>query len=112
MQPVIASLFPEVDSIFIGAMPQTQTLDIMHGLQSVIEKGLDSHSRSAIAQMDIRRYYDSIPLLRIYRYLVAKGCNPADVCWLLRLHYCPRITLCFSQVTADIGERTIGVLTS
>ena len=67
--PVIDNLFPDVPSIFSGARPHTQTLDIMHGLQGVIEKGLDLHGHAAIAQMDVNRYYDSIPVLRIYRFI-------------------------------------------
>ena len=54
-QPKVDALFPHLRSTFIGARPHTQTLDIMHGLQGVIEKGLDLHGRGAIAQMDIRR---------------------------------------------------------
>ena len=80
-QPVIDALFPQLDSVFIGARPHTQTLDIMHGLQSVIEKGLDAHGCSAIAQMDIRRYYDSIPIVRVYRYFVAKKCRHTGPRW-------------------------------
>ena len=74
--PIVSSMFPAIDSIFIGAQPKTQTLDIMHGLQGVIEKGLDSFGQSAVAQMDIKRFYDSIKPLRIYRYLVRNGADP------------------------------------
>ena len=37
LEPVLHSL-PEC---FVGARPRTQTLDIAHGLQTIIEKGLD-----------------------------------------------------------------------
>ena len=110
-QPLIDNLFPSVDSVFIGAKPHTQTLDIMHGLQGVIEKGLDSHGSAAIAQMDIKRYYDSIPVLRIYRYLVNRGCDQSAAVCLLRLHTCPEVFLSFGGACTSIQGRTVGALT-
>ena len=110
-EPVVDSLFPEVGSVFIGARPHTQTLDIMHGLQGVIEKGLDSHGHAAIAQMDIRRYYDSIPILRIYRYLVGKECNRAQAACMLRLHCSIPIELTFDAGSITVPSRTVGALT-
>jgi len=110
-QSEIDRLFPSLPSVFIGAQAHTQTLDIMHGLQGVIEKGLDLHGLAAIAQMDIKRYYDSIPILRIYRYLVNRGCDaPAAAC-LLRLHCCPSVTLSWGVASVVIEGRSSGALT-
>ena len=111
LHPFVDSLFPEVESVFIGARPFTQTLDIMHGLQSVIEKGLDAHGQSAIAQMDIRRYYDSIHVLRVFRYLVDRHCDEASAICLLRFHCCPCVLLQFNSVSVPIQSRSIGALT-
>ena len=111
LHPFVDSLFPEVESVFIGARPFTQTLDIMHGLQSVIEKGLDAHGQSAIAQMDIRRYYDSIHVLRVFRYLVDRHCDVASAICLLRFHCCPCVLLQFNSVSVPIQSRSIGALT-
>ena len=44
-------------------------LDVCHGLSCVIEKGLDQAIAGAVAQADIRKYYDSVSLLRIFRVL-------------------------------------------
>ena len=104
-------MFPPVASVFIGARPFTQVLDIMHGLQAVIEKGLDSHGEAAVAQMDIKRYYDSIPTLRIFIFLAKASNNPAAAACLLRLHMCPIVALCFSNVCVNVTGRSIGVLT-
>jgi hypothetical protein len=110
-EPVVDALFPAVASVFIGARPHTQTLDIMHGLQGVIEKGLDSHGQAAIAQMDIRRYYDSIPIVRIYRYLVGMDCSRARAACLLRLHCSTPIELSFDAGSIRVLSRTVGALT-
>jgi len=110
-QPRIDALFPLVRSTFIGARPHTQTLDIMHGLQGVIEKGLDSHGQAAIAQMDIKRYYDSLPILRIFRYLVGRGCSTPALGCLLRLHCCPPVSLSWGIASTTVEGRSVGALT-
>ena len=111
-QPVVDELFPNVSSVFIGARPHTQCLDIMHGLQSVIEKGLDMHGHAASAQMDIRRYYDSIPVLRVFRHLVRLGGDRGCAGCLLRLHCCPTVELCFGSAAVTIQARSVGALTA
>ena len=102
-QPVIDGLFPDIKSAFIEASPFTQTLDIMHGLQGVIDKGLDSHGHAAIAQMDIKKYYDSISIIKAFQYLVSRGGRHASAACLLRLHYCLTVELHFdsAHVTID-----------
>ena len=57
----VCRAFPAVDGTFIGARPQTQALDIAHGLQSVVEKELDNKSEGAVAQMDIQSYCAGCP---------------------------------------------------
>ena len=37
----LSTVFTDIPGCFVGALPKTQCLDIAHGLQSVIEKGLD-----------------------------------------------------------------------
>ena len=83
----------------------------MHGLQSVIEKGLDMHGHAAIAQMDIRRYYDSIPVLRVFLYLLDLGADEGCAGCLLRLHCCPVVELCFGTGTVIVQGRSVGALT-
>lgn len=53
--------FPSVGDTFNGARPHTQTLDIAHGLQSVVEK------------IDIQRYYDSLDTVLLCKWLEAQG---------------------------------------
>eukprot|EP00959_Pyramimonas_sp_CCMP1952_P369337 7736181-Pyramimonas_sp.AAC.1 len=47
---------------WVGARPFTQALDITHALHLLIERGLDDHSQSAVAQSDIEACYDSLPV--------------------------------------------------
>ena len=68
-----ARILPQVPECFVGARPRTQVLDITHGIQSVIEKGLDDFGSAACAQCDIQQFYDSLPLVRIFGWLVAQG---------------------------------------
>ena len=37
----VSNILPPVPECFIGARPETQCLDIAHGMQFVLEKGLD-----------------------------------------------------------------------
>ena len=39
-------------------------LDVAHGLQFVLEKGIDTFGRAAVAQSDIEKYYDNLNVLR------------------------------------------------
>ena len=69
------------------------------------------HGRAAIAQMDIRRYYDSIPVVRIHHYLVNRGCSASAAACLLRLHCCPAVPLSWGVSCITIKGRTVGALT-
>ena len=69
---------------FIGALPGTQCLDISHSVQLVVKKALDIKSRGAVATADIRRYYDSLNMLRVARFLVSRGCDAATVAACIR----------------------------
>ena len=90
-----------------------------HGLQFIIEKGLDDFGRGAIAQADIEKYYDSLPVLSIIRWLCNNGLDHGTAASILRHQMCPKIILACG--TADIpipgrciggptGSRTAGVL--
>ena len=96
---------------FIGALPRTQSLDIAHSMQYVLEKGLDNFGRAACAQSDIEKFYDSLPVLRIVRWLVSRGMSAGLAACILRHQMCPRILLSCGKATARIGKRSIGGLT-
>ena len=56
-----------------GASRGVQCLDISHALHLLVGKSLDDHSRGACAQMDIAKYYDSIPTVLVAQDVVAKA---------------------------------------
>ena len=95
----------------MGARPKTQILDIAHGLHLALEKALDDHSRGAIAQLDIEKYYDSIRLLIVGRWLVSHGCPVALAACALRQQMMPQVSLNISGVDVAIPARSCGSLT-
>ena len=111
LNPCIDELLPATPESFIGARPKTQCLEIAHGLQSVIEKGLDLHGAAAIAQSDIEKYYDSLPMLRIAAWLTERGVSPELVACYVRHQMCPQIVLHVGSAQAPIVNRTVGGLT-
>ena len=60
---------------YVGAVPGSQALNIAWSMQVCVEKGLDDQSRFGCAQMDIKQYYDSLPVFAIVKWLQARGCQ-------------------------------------
>ena len=77
----------------------------------VIEKGLDSHSEGGIAQQDIEKYYDSIRLLLVARWLVSNGAPYPLVATALRLQMLPLVFLHIGDQCIPIAGRAVGSLT-
>ena len=112
LEPYVNMLLPPVPDCFIGARPKTQCLDIAHGLQSVLEKGLDKFGDAAVAQCDIEKFYDSLPVLLIMRWLVSRGVPASRVACVVRHQMCPRVVLQFGgSEEVTVSNRTIGGLT-
>ena len=98
-------------ALLLCARPKTQILDIAHGLHLALEKALDDHSRGAVAQADIEKYYDSIRLLRVVRGLVSKGCPVGLAACALRQQMVPHVSLNMSGVEVTIRGRSRGSMT-
>ena len=92
---------------YVGARPRIQCLDIAHGLQTVVEKGLDSLGASSLAQAEIKRYYDSLLVLRIIRLFIYSGVPKAHAMCFFRHQMCPQVTLRCGQVVSRICFRII-----
>jgi len=107
----VRELLPSVPECFVGAVPGTQCLDIAHGLQSVIEKGLDNFGAAAIAQSDIEKFYDSLPILRIMRWLTSRGVPANAAACAVRHQMCPTVVLKVGSSEVKIGGRTVGGMT-
>ena len=102
-----ATILPKVPECFVGARRFTQVLDVAHGIQSVIEKGLDDFGAAACAQCDIQQYYDSLPIGLIFEWLVLNGLPGVLAAALVRLQLCPQVALHARAAKVDIGNRCL-----
>ena len=62
-------IIPAIPGCYVGARRCTQTRDLGHGIALLVEKGLDDRGRASMVQGDVARYFDSLPVLRIVRWL-------------------------------------------
>ena len=111
LESYLTSLLPRVPECLVAGRPFTQVLDIAHGVQSVLEKGLDDFGCAAAAQCDIQQFYDSLPLVSIFLWLVGNGVPQGLAAAALRHQACPRIVLLAGAANAPIQNRCIGGLT-
>ena len=107
----IDRVLPPTLGCWMGARPGTQSLEIAHGLQLVIEMGMDMKSGAALAQADIRAFYDSMKMLRICRWLVTHGMPAQDAACMLRHQMCPKIWLNAGSLRFHVPNRSRGGLT-
>ena len=87
----LSQILPCPEGCYFGARKGIQCLDIAHGLQTIIEKELDSLGAASLVQADIERYYDSLPVLRINWWLIHHGVPKAHAMCLLRHQMCPQV---------------------
>ena len=79
--------------------------------QALIEKGNDFRASAAIGSADIARFYDSLPLLSISKYLVLQGLPGALINACLATQMCPCVSVNLMNVSFDVLNRSIGGLT-
>jgi len=94
-----------------GARKGTQCLEVAACAQIALERFADDYGRGCIGQADVRRYYDSVDLLRVGRCLTARGVPRNIVKAALNFQLLPRVCInsCFGGV--DVHRRTLGTLT-
>ena len=93
------------------ARPRTQVMDIVFAAALVVEKDLDLMSHGALAQADVRQHYDSLYMLRIFRWLVHNGCDPALAACALRQQLVPSLCIVLGGSKSHIRNRCMGGLT-
>lgn len=99
------------DQVLVAGRKGVQLLDIVMSAQLVIEKGLDARSQGAVAQSDIKGYYDTLCPLRVAQWLTARGLPEAVALAFLRLHTLPA---CYGElcgVPVELAGRTRGMWT-
>ena len=57
-------------------------MDVVCPLALVVEEALDDHSQGAIAQADVKQFYDHIQPLKIYRWLSNIGSRSVGLSFL------------------------------
>ena len=107
----LLTLLPSTPGFLIGGRPHTQCLDIAHGAALFIEKALDCRSEGSVAQADIRCYFDSLPLLLIFRWLLQHKVDPRLIAAIGRHQLLTTVYVCLGQCSAKIAARSCGGLT-
>ena len=69
-------------------------------MQTVIEKGLDMKGASAVAQCDIRTFYDEVLIVRILRYPIELGYDQSNASAIARLQMCSSVALTSGTISA------------
>lgn len=115
LQRWVDRTMPRPDGVGIAVVPHTQPLDIAHGISLSIEKMLDDFSKGGVAQSDVERCYDSLPLVRVMRWLEDRGMPHALAASCVRAQLLPQIDLVVSTggapAVSRLGHRTGGTLT-
>ena len=111
----IDSTLPRVPNghVFVGARPKSQVLGITFMCQTAVEKGIDNASNCALAQGDISKFYDSLPLFLLYRWLVEEGFDIPTLHAVFRHQAVTTvlISLRHSLLKSHIQGRSVGGLT-
>ena len=111
LQDFLFNVLLPVRGCFSAGKRYTQALDIGHAANLVMEKGLDQESEGAFAQADVLKYFDSLPILRILRWLIAQGADPALVGAIGRHQLLTLVVIHVRGAVAAIHNRSSGGLT-
>ena len=93
------------------AKSRRQTLDAVHPLAFVIEKGMDNESKGCACQQDVRKYYDALRAIRVARWLRDETGSSDEAATLVKLHACPLVVLKAGSAFATLSARTVGMHT-
>ena len=68
-------------------------------------------SNVSIAQADVKSHFVSLPILRVVRWLLARGVNKVLLSAILRAQLFTAVVLCFGQSQGTVSKRSRGGLT-
>ena len=77
----------------------------------MIERGCDDSSNGAVGSADIEKFYDSLPMLSICKFLVCKGLSLTLLSACLAFQMFPKVSLSLMGQEAVICNRSLGGLT-
>ena len=109
----IDEAFPLPIGCYAAGRSGTQPLDVSHGAAMVLERGLDHASAFAIAQFDVRQYFDNLPTVCACLFLLAHGLALVWVATAVRCQLLPVVVLEVlpGGPAARVSGRTRGCLT-
>jgi len=111
MNGALTTILPPIQGCFAAGRRYTQALDIGHSVNLAFEKGLDMESEVAVAQADVSKYLDSLPILLILRWLLLQGVEAALVGALGRFQLLTTVVVHVGAATSIIDGRSHGGLT-
>ena len=81
LENTIGKIFPKTSRPALcyhgGSEPKTQPLDIAHAMQLLVERGMDSMAEMAVAQQDIKAYYDNIDIMKVVEFILQEDRSDA-----------------------------------
>ena len=101
-----------IPGCFVGARPGTQTLDIAHGLQSIIEKGLDDKATQKLHRPTSRKFLGSLDVLLVAQWLQQRGARLPLCSGIVRHQMLPQVQLQIGRAKVQMRGRSVGCLTS
>ena len=103
---------PAPDPCFIEAARKGRsTTDVIFATRQAVEKGMDSHGRTALGAADIKRFYDGVDPLLTRRTLIEDGLPLATALAFARLHICVNVLFELPTRTLTFAARAGAVLT-
>ena len=111
LEPTLDTIVTVTPGVFVGGRRFTQTLDIGHAVALIVEKGLDNQSNAAVAQADIRSYFDDLPVWGIIRWLQSHGCPLPLLAAILRFQILTKLIMNLGYSQALVSRRSRGGLT-
>ena len=95
----------------MGAQRHTQVRDLGHRMSLLVEKGVDDCGCAAMAQGDIARYFDSLSVLRILKWLCSRGVDLALLAAVARRQLLTGVYVCRGGERVFLKPRAEGGLT-
>ena len=103
---------PPPDPCFIEAARKGRsTTDVVFATRQAVEKGMDSHGKTALAAADIERFYDGICPMLTCRALMNDGLDVGTALAFARLHICVDVQFELLARTLSFSARAGAVLT-
>ena len=98
---------------FAGGRPHTQPLDVAHTLHLCLEKSLDLKSSASVAQLDVKQFFDNLPMSKLARWLSDRHMPCQIISCIFRFQMLVQVRICLSNSfeTPVVSNRGKGGLT-